>query len=110
MKVVGYITIGIVVIVALIALAFVFELGGLQWKKFFAPKHENVRREVFEETRSYNEAKTQDLARYKLQYERSNDIEEKEAIAATIRHTFANYDAEKLPVGLASFLRQIRGY
>ena len=101
---------GLAAIVVLVALAFVLELGGLQWRRFFAPKHEEVRREVFEETRSFNEAKIQDLARYKLQYDKASDPADKEAIASAVRVMFADYDSSRLPAGLASFLKSIRSY
>jgi hypothetical protein len=77
--------------------------------KFFAPKYENVRREVFENTRSYNQAKLQELSKYRLEYLRSKDEEEKKAIASTIRHRFAGYDKRKLPYELEIFLNQING-
>lgn len=109
MKTVGYIFGGILAIAILIVLAFLLELGGLKWQRFFAPKHEAVRREVFRETRSYNESKIQDLARFRLQYLRA-DGEEREALRSTIRHMFADYDVKQLPDELALFLRDIRGY
>jgi len=108
-KMVGYIAGGVLGVVMLIVLAFALELGGLEWKRFFAPKHEAVRREVFKGTRSYNESKTQDLARYRLQYLQSNN-EGRKAIVSTINIMFADYDAELLPVELAAFLKKVRGY
>lgn len=105
-----WVGISLAVLVGLIALAFVLELGGLQWKRFFGPKHEAVRREVFEETRSYNEAKMQQLAKYKLEYERTTDLDEKEALKAAICTMFANYDDTRMPQNLQAFLREMRGY
>ena len=110
MKTFGYIIGGIIVIVLLIVLAFFMELGGLEWNKFFAPKHEAVRREVFKETRSYNEAKLQDLAKYRLQYLEADNEASKSAIASTVKHMFADYDRSKLPTELSTFLYQVRGY
>jgi len=95
------------ILVGIIIFVFSLELGGLSWKRFFAPKHENIRREVFEATRSYNEAKLQDLVRYRLQYERATTVEEKEILASAMRHMFANYDKNKLPYDLSLFLDQI---
>lgn len=109
MKTLGIIVASIGAVIVLIVLAFVLELGGLQWKRFFAPKHEAVRREVFKQTRSYNESKTQDLARFRLQYMRGS-AEDKAALAATIRTMFADYDRNLLPNELSDFLYQIRGY
>ena len=95
-------------IIGIVALAFVLELGGLQWNKFFAPKHENVRREVFKSTRSFNEAKVQELVKYRLEYMRAEDDAEKGAIASTIRLGFADYDASKLPEELQAFFEEIK--
>lgn len=108
MKKVGYVLAGIAWVALLIALVFAMELGGLQWKKFFAPKHENVRREVFKATRSFNEAKVQELVKYRLEYMRSNDPAEKGAIASTIRMGFADYDTSKLPYELQMFIEEIK--
>lgn len=102
--------IGIVlaIIVGVIALAFVLELVGLQWKKFFAPRHSNVEREVFKQTRSFNEGKLQELTKYRLEYLREKDPVTKKALGSTIRHQFADFDAAKLPDCLRYFLDDIR--
>ena len=95
-------------LIGFIALMFALELGGLQWKKFFAPRHENVRREVFKATRSFNEAKVQELVKYRLEYMRSDDPAEQGAIASTIRLGFADYDTSKLPEELQVFVEEIK--
>ena len=95
------------VILGSIALAFTLELGGLQWKMFFAPKHAAVEREVFKETRSFNEAKLQELTKYRLEYMRSKDDADKEAIASYIRLNFADYDRSKLPYELQVFVEEV---
>lgn len=82
----------------------------LYFYRFFAPKFENIKRDVFKETRSYNEGKIQDLARYRLQYQLSNDPEEKAALKSTIKHMFADYQADDMPDQLKQFLTEIRGY
>ena len=94
-------------IVVLIVLAFALELGGLQWKMFFEPKHEAVRREVFKQTRSYNEGKEQELIKYRLEYMKADD-EGKLAIASAIRHSFADYDETLLSGELKLFLRKVK--
>ena len=83
---------------------------GVTWYGFVGPKKEAVRREVFENTRSYNESKVQDLARYKLQYDQAESNTTKESIASYIQHSFANYPVDRLPAELRGFLRQVRGY
>ena len=99
--------IGIASVIVMIALAFVMELGGLEWKKFFAPKHAAVEREVFKETRSFNEAKKQELLKYHHEWMTAEGTDKK-AIEFTIRHTFADYDTKKLSYELASFLEEVK--
>jgi len=94
----------VIVIIGLIVLEF----AGLGWTKFFAPKWEGVKREVFEATKSYNEGKEQDLLRYRLEYLRADSPEDKEALASTIRHMFTDYDVNKLSPELRSFLLEIK--
>ena len=98
----------VVGVIIIFALVFGGEMLSLKWQKFFAPKHEAVRREVFKETRSYNEAKLQQLSKYRLEYLRSTSETEKAALASTIRHTFAEYDESKLPHELKKFLYDIK--
>jgi len=89
--------------------AFGMETLSLKWKRYFAPQHENVKREVFEETKSYNEGKIQQLAKYKLEYERANTAD-RAALASTIQHMFADMNPDRLPPQLGAFLTKIRGY
>ena len=86
---------------------FLLEVVGLANFKFFGPKFEDVRREVFESTRSYNQAKMQELSKYRLEYIRSDDDAVRSAIASTIRHRFADYDKSQLPSELRDFVNQI---
>ena len=88
----------------IVGMAF-FDLGMFS---FFDPKYENARRKVFEETKSYNEGKLQQLAKYKIEYERANS-DDKLVLKSTIRHMFADYDGD-LPYGLEQFLTEMRGY
>lgn len=104
-KAVGLSILGVLV---LLALPYVFGIYELQFYKFYQPKKEGIRREVFKQTRSYNEAKLQELTKYRLEYLRATDEVEKKAIASTIRHTFAEYDSSKLPRELKTFLNEVK--
>lgn len=97
----------LLVVLAILVLAFGLETLSLKWKSYFNPKHEEVRRKVFKATRSFNEGKVQELSKYRLEYLRSQSEDEKEAIASTIRMTFADYDTTKLNMTLQRFLKQI---
>ena len=98
-------TIGTILFIFVIV--FVIEGLGLVTLGVFGPWREEIRRETFEETKSFNESKKQDLIRYRLQYLQA-EANEKEAIASTIRMMFADYDESKLEPELAEFLRDIK--
>ena len=102
--------IGIVAFIGIIALVFLLELIGLGFFKFFEPKKENIRREVFENTKSYLHGIQQDLGKYYREYQKG-DAEEKAAIRGVVNMRFAEVDAAKLQsIQLANFLREMRGY
>lgn len=100
----------LVSIVLLIGLMFGLTYLDLVHFSFFEPKYEDARRTAFEKTRSYNQSKMQDLAKYRLEWTRAESQEEKDALASVIRHRFADYDAAQLPTELAEFLKEIREY
>ena len=100
------ITIGsILALFILIFLANEFEIFGI---KFWGVRKENARREVFEQTQSYVESKRVDLAKYHHEWVIAKTPEDKTAIEAVVRQTFANFDPEQIkdPV-LNSFLRDV---
>jgi hypothetical protein len=107
MKIFGIILAMIAILALLVGLAFLCELGGLKWSEYFGPKREDVRRKVFQHTRSYNEAKQQDLVRYRMQYMQAKDVADKRIIADTIRMAFADYDESLLRPELRAFLETI---
>lgn len=97
--------VGIVLLVVVILGADYFI--GYKWFSFIAPKKENVRREVFLNTRSYNEGKMQDLIKLRLEYIKA-DKDLKPVLKNTILHMFAEYDESKLPLELVSFLKEMK--
>jgi predicted membrane-bound dolichyl-phosphate-mannose-protein mannosyltransferase len=99
----------VLAIIILLILIIAFNFLDLGVYSFFAPKKENVRREVFENTRSYNQGKIQELAKLKLEFELA-DNDDKEIIKNTIRHKFADYNNDNMPRNLQIFLQEIRGY
>jgi hypothetical protein len=109
MKKIGYVLLVILTLIVMASLAFGLEWAGIAWKGYFGPKHEAVRREVFKQTRSYNEGKEQELLKYRVEYMRSKDDDEKKAIASTVRLAFADYDENLLDSAeLRSFLKDMK--
>lgn len=91
-------------IVLLLLLDFVF----FKWFYFIEPKKEDMRREIFINTRSYVEGKTQDLIKYMFEYQKASE-DEKIVLESVIRHSFAEFDENKLDSEeLKSFLKKIK--
>ena len=93
--------------IVLVVLAFSFEWFGIGWDRYFGAQHETTKRIVFENSRSFNEGKKQDLVKYRLEYTRAQTLEDKQAIASAIRMTFADYDTSKLQPELRTFVDTI---
>ena len=64
-----------------------------------------MRREVFKQTRSYNEGKLQQLAKYQLEHTRAKDEGDQRAICSAVRMSFAEYDTTQLSAEQRSFVR-----
>jgi len=95
----------------LIILIFALNIGGLSWKRFFDPKYENVKREVFEQTKSYTHGKIQDLAKYFEEYQKADMVDDKQAIKSIIQIRFSEFDASKINnTKLQQFLINMRGF
>lgn len=105
-----YILNAIGLFVILIVAAFVLELTDLGFFKFFEPKRENIRREVFEQTQSYVHGKIQELAKYYNEYQTA-DEDGKEVIRQVIIVQFAQFDVDNIDSEiLKQFLVNMRGF
>lgn len=101
---------GAKIFVGILIIAFILGVLSLGWTKFFKPKQENIRREVFEQTQSYVHGKIQDLAKYYGEYEKA-DTNDRETIQQLIIVRFAEFDESKIKSpGLKRFLTTMRGY
>lgn len=91
-------------------------LGGLAWAsayhdllftKFFAPRQEAIRYEVFKETQSFNEGMIMELQSMRFQYVKANDAQ-KLALRGIILHRASAYPADKLPADLYTFIEELK--
>ena len=103
-QVFGYV---IGVIVLFLGLSWVFTGNDFFLYKVFAPKQEQVRREVFEQSKAYNQGMVQELRSIQLRYVEA-DQAHKGALASMILHSYADYDENKLPPDLYSFIQEVK--
>ena len=89
--------------------------GGLIWgvayhnlifTAFFAPKYENVRRNTFEQSKSFRTGAVQELQNMQFEYIKAAP-EHKAALADIIRHRAAEVPADAMPSDLQSFISNL---
>jgi len=101
----------ILAIVIFVVVLGALGLGGryinMKVEAWFAPQEQNIQREVFENTKSYNEGKEQELVKYRVEYMRG-DEDDKKAIASAVRAAFADYDSSRLDPELRNFVNECK--
>lgn len=75
--------------------------------KFFAPKQEQVRREVFEQSKAYRQGMVQELQNMQLEYVKA-DKDGKAAMRSIILHRSADVPPDAMPVSLNAFIADLR--
>ena len=97
----------LVVLVVLFGLAWIVQGNDFFMYKVFAPQYEKVRRETFEQTKSYNQGMVQELENMQFQYEQADD-KHKAALGSIILHRAADFDETKLSSDLRSFIHKLK--
>jgi len=108
LKVIGGIAAAIGTILLVAFLSMGGDYIGLQWYKFIAPQQENARREVFEQTKSFNQGMTMKLLDYRKQYMFAKSPGDKAAIASVVSHLYADYSPDNLDPELREFLKDCK--
>lgn len=105
--VIGLSIAGLVVVLALMA---IFQGADFFLYKAFAPKYEQVRRETFEQTRSFNQGMVQELENMQVDYLKSKDATAKAALASVILHRASGYNLNDpvVPYTLRTFVDELK--
>ena len=98
---------GLCAIILVAMLSWIFTGNSLLMNKFFAPKQEQVRREVFEETKSYNQGMIQELQNMQFEYIKAKP-EQQNALRSIILHRAADYPVDKMPIDLYNFIQELK--
>jgi len=75
--------------------------------KIMGPKYEEVRRDIYDESRSYQQGTLRDLQNLQIKYEESDD-NVREILRDTILHRSADFPENKLTPELKRFIKEIR--
>ena len=99
--------VALLVLVAIYILGFFATGGELAIYRFWAPKIEDARREVFEQTQSYVQGKNTYIARLRLQYEMA-DGSKKSALRGLVLSEAATIDNNKLTPANRAFVNSLQ--
>lgn len=95
-------------VVGILALTWAFQGNHFFIYKVFGIQYENTRREIFEQSRSFNEGMAQELQRMWLDYQHTTNPDEKAAIRSLVVHRVAGYDIDRIEnTQLRGFVRQM---
>jgi len=86
------------------ATIFALNYMGLINYQFFAPKYEAARREVFENTQSYQQGSVRDFDNLYLAYVQAKSEGEKAVILDTLRHRTAGVQHDSIPPRVRALL------
>lgn len=95
------------IIVAILTMVFAGGMLELGWRGFFEPKHENINRQVFEETQSFVHGKIQYISRLRQQYEIADTPAAKSSLRSLILTEASTVDNELLPFTLQNFINSL---
>jgi hypothetical protein len=90
-------------------LGFLMTGGDLAIYKFWAPKQENAKRQVFENTQSYVEGKITYISRLRAQYTTAEEGPQKTALKQLIIDEASTVDNSKFPPDLQMFVQSLKG-
>lgn len=90
------------VLAGILALVFVLSAFGLFQMKFWGPKYEAARRDIFVETPSYVQGKAQYLSRLHFEWKQA-DGGQRTALCALARQEASTIDSELLPGAVRSW-------
>lgn len=99
--------IGVLVLTLLLGLTWIFQGNDFFMYKFFGLKYENTRREIFEQSKSYNQGVIQELQNMQFEYIKADEAH-KNALASIILHRSADYDVDRLPADLRAFINELK--
>ncbi len=101
------IAIGLACLVGALAFTWIAMGNGFFLYKVFAPKQEAVRRQVFEQSKAYNEGMIEELQNMQMEYIKATP-DQKDALASIILHRAAAFDLDNCPPDLRDFIENLK--
>lgn len=99
---------GLLILIVVLGLDWLFAGENFFLYKYWAPKNEQVRRQVYESTKSYHQGSVQRLNTLCIQVEQADD-DHKVMLNDVINHEYAEWDLNDVPSYLHPCLLKARG-
>jgi hypothetical protein len=96
-----------IVLVILLGLGWFVQGNDFFMYKFFAPKQEQVRHDVFKNTQAYTDGMVQELQQYMLEYDKANPGH-KAALKTVIIRESTKVDEKYLPSDVRDFINRLK--
>jgi len=98
------------ILLGLLGLSWIIQGNEFFLYKVFAPRTEAVRRQVFEQSRAFNQGMVQELENMRFQYHLQGDPGVRASLADVILHRAAGYDMDDpaVPSDLRSFVSNLK--
>ena len=90
-----------------LGIAWIVQGNDFALYRYFGPKLEDTRREIFEHSKAYRQGMIQELENMQFQYEQASPSQ-KEGLSFIILHCAADVDQNMMPPPLASFIIRLR--
>ena len=90
------------IIIVTLGLAFL----SLEVRRFFGPRHEQIRFQIHKESQSYRDGLVRRIRNLQIEHSKATDAHA-EVIASTIRHEIADVDISIFPADLQRFLKTL---
>ena len=104
---IGIVLAFLVILVLCLGLAWIVQGNDFALYRYFGPRLEDTRREIFEHSKAYRQGMTQELEAMQFQYEQASPSQ-RDALASIILHRAADVDPGAMPESLASFVARLR--
>lgn len=106
----GWVAGSVVVVVVILGLSWLVQGNEFFLYQYFAPKQEAVRRQVFEQSRAFNQGMVQELQNMQFEYVKQTDQAAKAALADIILHRASGYNLDDpiVPADLRSFISKLK--
>jgi len=92
------------VVAALVGLTWAGTYHDVIFGSVFAPKYEQIRRDIYVQSESHVRGTILDLQKQQIEYLKEKDPATKEALASIIRQTASQVPSDLLPPDLRSFV------